>query len=861
MADGSIRIYTKLETKEAQADLVKLEKECEKTAQKIGEAGGKMKAVFTGMSTGQLSGAFKTANRELAKTEKALAEIEEQMAVVRAQTDEMLPYSVTDEQTANLLAMEEQQLGPLLQQRDELTAKAAEYKRQIESITAELEKQKQAEAAQAALKDAGKAAISDEAFLGKIRSEEQYHAVLAETRAQMAAIEQQAARISQETGVPAKHLLEQDARYQELARKAALLADNQARFEGKVDDSAGALRKFGRAGADAGNKTSKAMKKATGSTNTLGAAIKKGIKKMGKMALACLGIRAAFSAVRKAANSYMEDNEQLSQQMQALWNIAGQAIGPVIEMMVKGISTAVAWVNTLITALTGVDLVARANAAALKKQAKATQEAAKAAQLAGFDEMNKLNDNSSSGADAGGAATFDNSLVGDVPNFIEKMKEQILAGDWYGAGVTLGTALMDGIKSVKWHSVGQWIGDALVNAASFALGFIFSIDPMELVGAINNFLGGLMEGLAKGLQGLDWAEIGGKIVDLLCFGLLWAIASANPLAGILMFMLTPNSGELASGAAELVGTIIGSLARAVIGSVKRIGEIGIAIWTAIKGYFDDYVNWEGTPEEIINGLFQGILEALKGIGTWIYDNIWVPFRDGFKKAFGIASPSKKMKELGGYIVDGLVEGIKNIGTKVQTFFTDCRTKIEKVFANIGTWFSKKFTEAWTGIKNAFSSVGSFFSNIWTTIKDKFTTIGTTIGNAIGGAFKNVVNSIISFAENTINGFIRAINSAIGLINKIPGVNIKTISTLTIPKLAKGGIVNNPGRGVLATVGEAGAEAVLPLENNTEWMDILADKINAGVQKIVVPIYLNGRKIAEEVIDITNKRNFATNGAI
>ena len=83
--------------------------------------------------------------------------------------------------------------------------------------------------------------------------------------------------------------------------------------------------------------------------------------------------------------------------------------------------------------------------------------------------------------------------------------------------------------------------------------------------------------------------------------------------------------------------------------------------------------------------------------------------------------------------------------------------------------------------------------------------------------------------------------------------------LSIPKLAKGGIVNNPGRGVLATVGEAGAEAVLPLENNTEWMDILADKINAVGQKIVVPIYLNGRKIAEEVIDLTQKRNFATNG--
>ena len=85
--------------------------------------------------------------------------------------------------------------------------------------------------------------------------------------------------------------------------------------------------------------------------------------------------------------------------------------------------------------------------------------------------------------------------------------------------------------------------------------------------------------------------------------------------------------------------------------------------------------------------------------------------------------------------------------------------------------------------------------------------------------------------------------------------------MSIPRLARGGIVNNPGRGVPLIAGEAGREAVLPLENHTEWMDILADKINAGVQKIVVPIYLNGTKIAEKIIEINNQQKFATNGAI
>ena len=79
----------------------------------------------------------------------------------------------------------------------------------------------------------------------------------------------------------------------------------------------------------------------------------------------------------------------------------------------------------------------------------------------------------------------------------------------------------------------------------------------------------------------------------------------------------------------------------------------------------------------------------------------------------------------------------------------------------------------------------------------------------------------------------------------------------LPKLAVGGIVNRPGRGVPAIIGEAGAEAVLPLENNTEWMDILADKIGGNV---TIPIYMDGRKIATYVVDIQKKKAFAMNGA-
>ena len=94
---------------------------------------------------------------------------------------------------------------------------------------------------------------------------------------------------------------------------------------------------------------------------------------------------------------------------------------------------------------------------------------------------------------------------------------------------------------------------------------------------------------------------------------------------------------------------------------------------------------------------------------------------------------------------------------------------------------------------------------------------------------------MSNAIRIINGFISAINFAIGIINKIPGVSINTLRYLDVPKLATGGITTGA---TMAMIGERGREAVLPLENNTGWMDILADRIaarNNSPSKIVLQV--------------------------
>ena len=118
------------------------------------------------------------------------------------------------------------------------------------------------------------------------------------------------------------------------------------------------------------------------------------------------------------------------------------------------------------------------------------------------------------------------------------------------------------------------------------------------------------------------------------------------------------------------------------------------------------------------------------------------------------------------------------------------------------WFGDTFSAAWEAIKSVFSNTVGFFQGIWDTIKNMFTSIGITIADGISGAFKSVINAVIKFAGGLINNFIRSINWAIDKINDIPGVEISKLTEISLPMLAKGGIIR---RGGDVIVGERGPE--------------------------------------------------------
>jgi archaellum component FlaC len=671
-------------------------------------------------------------------------------------------------------------------------------------------------------------AMANDKLVSSITTRKQYNSLLAQTKAEMAAMEAHASRISAQTGASVDDILRQNEAYRDAANKAQLLETRSKDINRNI------------------RKTTKELKKVN---KEIGDSTKRGIAGFGRMQLTMMAVMFAMRAISSATQEYMAVNSKLEGQLNTLKALWGQILGPVIQWVVNLLIQAIGAVNGFVYALTGINFVAKANAAALQKQAKATTSAAKAAQLAGFDEQTKLTDPTA--GSSGDPVELLDSTVGALSGFAEKLKNQILAGDWFGAGQTVGKGLMDGIASIDWSGVGTTIGEIMWGAVAFMFGFALSLDAETVLTAANNLLTSFFNAMLVGIQGFDWFTFGRDLVDFLIDAIVIALSMSNIALAILALILSPGGKEMAKSASEFIGSVVGALASALVGMGERIGELANQLWTSIKTYFDEYVDWSDTPGNIIEGLYNGIKDAILGIGDWLYNNVWIPFRDGFKEAFDIHSPSKKMEGFGGDIIDGLYNGIIGGLNKIRQACTDIWNAIKGVFSSVGTWFETKFSNAWQRVKNVFSKGGKIFDGIKEGIASTFKTI---VNGLITG-----INKVISVPFNTINSLLNTIrNIEILEIKPFKGLWSKNpLAVPQIPKLARGGIVNNPGRGVPAIIGEAGAEAVLPLENNTEWMDILADKIGGNV---TIPIYMDGKKIATYVVDIQKKKAFAMNGA-
>lgn len=176
--------------------------------------------------------------------------------------------------------------------------------------------------------------------------------------------------------------------------------------------------------------------------------------------------------------------------------------------------------------------------------------------------------------------------------------------------------------------------------------------------------------------------------------------------------------------------------------------------------------------------------------------------------------------------------------------------VKNVIFNLGNYIVNILAKAWQKVKDVFSTGGKIFTGI----KDGIVTAFKAIVNAIIGG----INQVISIPFNKINDVLTSIrNFDIPVVGRVFSW-LPSLPVPQIPKLAKGGIVAQP---TMAVVGEAGREAVMPLENNLEWLDILADKLASriGSNGGSYIIQLDGRTIQRGQAKKRQQLAFETNG--
>lgn len=282
--------------------------------------------------------------------------------------------------------------------------------------------------------------------------------------------------------------------------------------------------------------------------------------------------------------------------------------------------------------------------------------------------------------------------------------------------------------------------------------------------------------------------------------------------------------------------------------VKGIGEIAKGLVKIVIGVWGEIVAlvWQFVIQPILNAFKEG----------------WGNIKQGFKDLWdSIVIVFKEM-------VDTLVQTAKELWKSLKQGFKDLFNGIKTVFSPLGNFFKNIWNNlvsgaktAWTNVKKAFGSVTSFFSNIVNSVINKFRSLGSKVGSAIGSAFKAVINGVLRTIENVLNSPIRAINSLIGIVNKISPTKIGKLSTFYLPRLAKGGIVNMPSRGIpigSAIAGESGAEGVIPL-TDSQQMAMLGEAIGKYITiNANITNTMNGRVISREIQRVQNNSNFAMN---
>lgn len=629
--------------------------------------------------------------------------------------------------------------------------------------------------------------------------------------------------------------------------------------------------------------------------DSIGKSLLDNIKKVGKWAMAIFSLRTAYSVVRQAMSTISQYNDDINNKLYSVKLIFASALEPIITRLVNLVWKLMGYIAYIAKAWFGIDLLANASANSMKAGASSAEKMKKS--LAGFDEMNILNENGTTGS-LGATSTpkFEMPENVEIPSWVDwiaKNKDKVL-GFFTELGIIIG-----GIKLAKFFL-------QLKDLAK-----VFS-DTTKKVNKTTSTMKDFGKALGTGLIITGVLMITKAVTDLI---MNWdELTPAQKRADIALLLLGASFTVLGFtiraaidagtfGLAEIIGLItalglaIGGLIAAIASQEKAIKSVEQAekdLKTAqdeLKKATDDYVSTLDAYDNALKKVEEStkILEEAEKRNHMSGEELFNQVKDGTLKYQEMNEQQKEVykaymnnvqaqEDLKKSTYD-LEEGIKSL--------TESKEK-EK----ISSWESKlavmaeseEFSEYKEAVVEAFESgelsaeeardlIGksmsemgrdtqeAFMQDIPDAIKDgldpkKYETVGQRLSkwfdDLIGGIRRgwNNIWGNVSISGNIFGG-----GGGGGRFAK---------GGVVYPKLqycANGAIINQPGRGVPITQavgGERGQEGILPL-TDSQQMDLLGSAIARHMNiNATIPIYIGNRQIAREIQKINAQQEFVMN---
>lgn len=634
----------------------------------------------------------------------------------------------------------------------------------------------------------------------------------------------------------------------------------------------------------------------TGSKNlgkTFTSTFNSGIKFIKRFAMGLLSVRTAVSMVSKAMQSYLSYDTQLSDSIQNCWNVLGSLLAPVLEFVVSLFSKAVSYVNAFVQALTGINLVARANKKAIDSQAKSTKKLSEA--QSSLDEFHTVNTDNGSGND--------NKPITIEPVDMGKLD---FLFDWIEKAKQLLATLFDPIKQA-WENKGQAFIDSLKNAfegiKNLGIAVFSSIlevwtngtgqtiveNILQMWTNVFNIVGALAQAFANA-----WTNAGNgtaiiqaiadifiaiqDIVISISNSLLnWVMSenfqnALNIVFGILRDLFG-YAQEIASWIATMYETYLAPVADKILDCISRIIIAIGSVWEFLKPVIDTIIDViMNVLEPVIDGLYGnigGIIDVLSGVAdfiTGVFTGDWSKAWDGIKLIFSgvidaIVSLFRGLYNTIVALLQGAWDIIKSIWSVVSSWFNNAVIKpLGNLFNGIWNTLKNGAQNAWNGIKNIFSSVASFFKNIftnaWNGVKNVFSTGGrifSGITEGIVSAFKKVVNTIIAGINKVVALPFKGINTALKKVRDISFLGIepfkgliKLIDIPQIPSLETGGVLDQETIVRVAEYSNAKSnpEIVSPRDMMKETMKEAIEESGMNNQSQQVDVNITGELTAK-----------------